>query len=180
MSWVQDVHHFWFGELGPADWFVVKSAVDDAIRGRFAPLYETLKASPPSPATLDARGHLAAVIVFDQFPRNLFRHTAQAFASDALALAVSRDAVARGMDEGLGPHERQFLYMPFMHSEDAKDQAACERLFATLDVPEAVRSAREHKQIIDRFGRFPYRNQALGRVSSAEEEAFLKTKPSWP
>jgi uncharacterized protein (DUF924 family) len=180
MSWVSDVHRFWFSELGPADWFAVNSAVDDTIGTRFGKLYDAMKAQPPDPRALDAQGHLSAVIVFDQFPRNLFRHTARAFATDALALAFARDALSRGMDAGLNDHERQFLYMPFMHSEDPADLARCVTLFETLDVPEAVRSAHDHKAVIDRFGRFPYRNRALGRVSTPEEDAFLKTKTRWP
>jgi uncharacterized protein (DUF924 family) len=139
-----------------------------------------MKVAPPDPASLYAQSHLSAVIVFDQFPRNLFRHTAQAFATDHLALAMSRDAVERGMDTAMMPHERQFLYMPFMHSEDPSVQAQSLALFSTIDVPDALQSAREHRDIIDRFGRFPFRNQALGRTSTPEEEAFLKTKPSWP
>ncbi|HWA89990.1 MAG TPA: DUF924 family protein [Rhizomicrobium sp.] len=180
MTSLSAVHSFWFSELGPADWFAVNPKTDEAIRARFGDLYAAMKASPPDPATLDARAHLAAVIVFDQFPRNLFRGTADAFATDAPALALSRDAVERGLDKGMSAHERQFLYMPFQHSESKADQARSLALFATVDLPEAQRFAQEHKEVVDRFGRFPYRNAALGRASTPDEEAFLKTKARWP
>lgn len=180
MTWIDDVLRFWFSELGDADWFAVNPAVDETIRNRFGALYQAMKAAPPDVSTLDARGHLAAVIVFDQFPRNLFRRTAAAFATDALALALARDAVDQGLDAGMNQAERQFLYMPFMHSEVSADHVRSLALFETLDIPDAVGSARQHKAVIDRFGRFPYRNQALGRVTTPEEAAFLATKPSWP
>jgi len=122
MTWMDDVLHFWFSELGPKDWFAVNAAVDDAIEARFGELYREMKEVPPAPSSLDARGHLAAVIVFDQFSRNLFRHTAKAFTTDALALSFSLHAVEHGMDDGLDQYERQFLYMPFMHCEDVAMQ----------------------------------------------------------
>jgi len=180
MTWTNDVLHFWFAELAPEDWFTVNATVDEAIRVRFGALYREMKQAPPVPSSLDAHGHLAAVIVFDQFSRNLLRHTPHAFATDALALSYSLRAVEHGMDEGLGQHERQFLYMPFMHCEDVAMQERSLTLFETLDLPDARRSAHTHKDIIDRFGRFPYRNRALGRDSTAAEEAFLKTQPHWP
>src|SRR5690348_12206245 len=101
MTWTDDVLHFWFLELTPEDWFAVNDAVDAAIHSRFGALYGEMKTTPPAPSTLDAHGHLAAVIVFDQFSRNLFRHTPQAYATDALALSYSLHAVERGIDEGL-------------------------------------------------------------------------------
>jgi uncharacterized protein (DUF924 family) len=180
MTWIDEVLRFWFLELGPKDWFAVNVAVDEAIKARFGALYREVERTPPVPSALDARGHLAAVIVFDQFPRNLFRHTPHAFATDALALSFSLHAVEHGMDEGLGQHERQFLYMPFMHCENVAMQERSLELFTALDHADSLRSARTHKDIIDRFGRFPYRNQALGRVSTAAEEAFLKTQALWP
>lgn len=178
MLFPSSILHFWFSELAPKNWFAVNPAVDATVRARFLDLYRALKAAPPDGAALDAHGHLAAVIVFDQFPRNLFRGTAEAFATDALALSLSHDAVARGLDAGLSMHERQFLYMPHMHCEDPAVQERSVALFESLGFPEAFVSALQHKEAIDRFGRFPYRNRALGRVSSAEEEVFLKTHPS--
>ncbi|MBV9992486.1 MAG: DUF924 domain-containing protein [Alphaproteobacteria bacterium] len=178
MLFPSSVLHFWFSELGPKDWFAVNPAVDDRVRARFLDLHRAMRQSPPDAAALDAAGHLAAVIVFDQFPRNLFRGTAEAFATDPLALALSDDAIARGLDAGLSVHERQFLYMPHMHSEDPAVQARSVALFDSLGFPEALLAALDHKQTIDRFGRFPYRNAALGRVSTPDEEAFLKVRPS--
>jgi len=180
MKWTDEVLRFWFSELTPDDWFAVSDPVDEAIRVRCGELYREMKQTPPAPSALDERGHLAAVIVFDQFSRNLFRHTPNAFATDALALSYSLHAAQHGMDEGLNQHERQFLYMPFMHCEDVAMQGLSLKLFTALDLPDALRSARTHKDIIDRFGRFPHRNRALGRVSTAAEEAFLNTQPHWP
>jgi uncharacterized protein (DUF924 family) len=180
MTWIADVTHFWFRQLTPDDWFAVNPALDETIRARFGALFAAMKAAPPDAATLDAQGHLAAVIMFDQFPRNMFRGTAQAFATDPLALALARDAVARGLDADLNAQELQFLYLPFSHGENAAMQARAVELFAKPGLGDALSYAREHKAVIDRFGRFPYRNRALGRATTAEEEAFLQTKDSWP
>jgi uncharacterized protein (DUF924 family) len=171
-DWVDDVRRFWFEALKPGAWFRTDPRVDGEIRDRFLGLYEQLKASPPEPA--DARTAVAAVVVLDQFPRNLFRDRPEAFASDAQALAVARLALAAGLDRGLPERERMFLYMPLQHSEDARDQQRSVELFATLAVPGARASAEKHKAIIDRFGRFPHRNAALGRASTPDEVLHLK------
>lgn len=172
-NWAEDVHRFWFEELGEKDWFEVRKSTDALIRDRFAPLYaKHLRALPV--AALRAPGAaLSAVIVYDQFPRNMFRGAAEAFGSDDLALAVSRHAVLRGFDRGLSKSERQFLYMPFMHSELIADQDRCVELFAPLG-QKLQRFAIDHRDIVARFGRFPHRNRVLGRETSAEEAAFLK------
>jgi uncharacterized protein (DUF924 family) len=117
---------------------------------------------------------LAAVIVFDQFPRNMFRGTPRAFATDPLALALARQMVDAGLDRDFSKDERMFLYLPFEHSEQAGEQVRCCALFALLEDPELLRYAQSHKDIIDRFGRFPHRNVILERVSTPEEIEFLK------
>src|ERR1700743_631560 len=180
MTWIGGFTPFWFPERTPDDWFGASPALDETVRIRFGALYTAMRAAPPAFTTLDAQGHLGAVIVFDQFPRNMFRGTAQAFATDPPALALARDAVARGLDADMNAQELQFLYLPFSHSEDAAMQAQAVELFAKPGLENALEYAREHKAVIDRFGRFPYRNRALGRVTTPDEEAFLKTKPSWP
>ncbi len=177
MTWHRAVNDFWFGELTPDDWFGGGSALDDKIKQRFLALFDELKQTPPSPADMDAFEHLAAVILFDQFPRNMFRGSAQAFATDDLALGFSKDAVARGLDKALEGQHRQFLLMPFMHSEVHGDQARSLALFTALDQKNALEFARQHKDVIDRFGRFPTRNEALGRTSTPEERAFLAANP---
>lgn len=171
-NWVDDVLGFWFGELTPQDWYGGTQETDDAIRSRFHALYDRLKATPPVPA--DAREALAAIIVFDQFPRNIHRKKPEAFATDGLAIGLARDAVARGYDRDLTPPERQFLYMPYMHSEILAEQDRGVDLFKSLGNEEGVKYAIEHRDIVARFGRFPHRNRALGRKSTADETAFLE------
>lgn len=177
-GWAEDVLCFWFTELQPNDWFGGATKVDDAIRSRFSRLYQALQASPLLPSSLDARALLAAVIVFDQFPRNLFRKSAAAYATDARALELARHAVATGKDRSLQDQERHFLYMPFMHSEDRAMQAESVRLFSGLST-DGSKWARHHRAIVERFGRFPHRNALLGRESTSEEIEFLKTEPSF-
>ena len=173
MDWVDDVLHFWFDTLRPAQWWNAAPEVDAAIRVRFASLLDTMRDRPPAAGDLSARGHLAAVIVFDQFPRHLHRGSPRAFASDALALALTLDAIDRGLDTSLTPAGRQFLYMPLMHSEDADLQDLSVAMFGRLGDRRALRSATTHRDTVERFGRFPYRNEALGRQSTADERNFL-------
>jgi len=170
-DWVSEVHEFWFG--APERWFKPDPDFDAQIRGRFTELYETLKQQRPS--VLSARSSVAAVLVLDQFPRQIFRGTVQEFATDPEALSIARSAVGDGADQRVPVHERMFLYMPFMHSEDPATQQRSVALFTALDVPELSRVAREHKMVIDKFGRFPHRNKVLGRPSTPDEIAFLKT-----
>jgi uncharacterized protein (DUF924 family) len=172
-EWIGEVIGFWFNELGRARWFAKDDAVDAAIRDRFLLLYEVLATWPPEDALVGAERALATVIVLDQFPRNMLRDDPQAFATDALAREVARGAVARGLDKGLAPEQRVFLYLPFEHSEDAADQARAVALIAPLGDEEFTRFAHAHKAVIDRFGRFPHRNAVLGRASTPAEQAFL-------
>lgn len=177
-GWAEDVLRFWFTELQPNDWFSGSTQVDEAVRSRFGELYQALQASPLLPSSLDPRALLAAVIVFDQFPRNLFRKSAAAYATDARALELARHAVASGKDRSLQHQERHFLYMPFMHSEDRAMQAESVRLFTDLNT-DGLQWARHHHDIVARFGRFPHRNILLGRESTPEELEFLRTEPSF-
>lgn len=172
-GWVDDVLGFWFGELTHEDRFGGKPETDDAIRTRFGALYERLKADMPARTGEDPRTALATVIVYDQFPRNLFRRQALAFGTDDMALLVARTALDRSLDAGMTAEEKSFLYMPFMHSEVMSDQERCIDLFKSLGNEEGVKYAIEHRDIIERFGRFPHRNRALGRESTPDEIAFL-------
>lgn len=171
---VADVLKFWFAELSEEQWFKVDPSVDEAIRSRFSGLYEAVAREIPADASGVPSVALATVIVLDQFPRNMFRGTPLAFATDPKALAVASDAVDLGIDALLTPQERVFLYLPFEHAEDGAAQAQSVALFEKLDEDNYLDYALRHKAIIDRFGRFPHRNAILGRTSTPEEIAFLK------
>ncbi len=171
-GWQQEVLQFWFGELTSDDWFKVRKETDDLIRNRFADLHAELRSAVPAEAFLEPDAALAAVIVFDQFSRNMFRGTADAFATDRLSVAVAANALANKFDERLPQERKHFLYMPFMHSEVLADQKRCVALFEALG-GDAVKYAIEHRDIIERFGRFPHRNRALRRETTDEERAFL-------
>ncbi|MBM3543596.1 MAG: DUF924 domain-containing protein [Alphaproteobacteria bacterium] len=171
---IDDVVRFWFEELTPKNWFRRDTIVDAAIKVRFGEIYEQLKEGVPDDWLSSPEGFLAAIIVLDQFPRNMFRDDARAFATDEEALTLAKRAIAQGLDERLAPKERAFLYMPFQHAEDAKDQARSAGLFTALGNPYNLDFALRHQAVIDRFGRFPHRNQVLGRSSTTEEMAFLE------
>ena len=175
MTWIDTVNSFWFDELDSKDWFSARPEIDETIRRRFADLHAALEHEPPDAQRLSAEGHVAAVLVFDQFPRNLFRGSARTYATDDLALSLASHAVDNGLDGALDARRRHFLYMPFMHSEDREMQARSLRLFSELGIPDALRYAVHHKGVVDRFGRFPHRNAILGRATTADERDFLSS-----
>ena len=172
-EWVDVVLGFWFDDSAERDWFGKDPPFDASIRDRFLPLYLRLQSQVD--AVVDSpRAALAAVIVLDQFPRNMFRNDPRAYATDPLALRIARTAIAAGFDDALPKRERLFLYLPLEHSENLDDQAlACDLTAATGD-DRWTRYALAHKSIIERFGRFPHRNAVLGRASTAEELALLQ------
>ncbi len=171
--WIDDVLDFWFGELKAEDWFTKNEQLDARIRERFGALHESLSAGALDvPET--ARGYLAAIIVFDQFSRNIHRGSRAAFACDARALSLAQRALERGYDRELTMPERKFIYMPFMHSESREMQAKCVELFSAIGDAESLRYAIEHRDIVERFGRFPHRNPILGREPTPEEAEFMK------
>ena len=172
-AWVGEVIRFWFEELAEAHWFAKSDDLDARIRDRFLTLHERLVTHDDLDITAP-RQALAAVIVLDQFSRNLFRGTPRAFAADPIARRLSRTAIELGLDTAMREQERLFLYLPFQHSEDREDQALSLHLFERLGNEEWTRYAMAHKVIIDRFGRFPHRNAALNRTSTADEIAHLK------
>ena len=171
---IEEVLKFWFDELSPDDWFEGEEAVDSHIRERFQELHEALREQVPEIWRSSARGCLAAVIVLDQFPRNMYRGTSRAFAADGAAHSLAKEALMRGFDRELPIDERKFLYLPFEHSENPADQVRSIELFGSLENELDLYYARRHKEIIDRFGRFPHRNAVLGRISSPEEIEFIK------
>lgn len=166
------VLRFWFDEHA-RDWFLKNPAFDAEVRARFLPLHEAAADGELVRWVEAPRRCLALVIVLDQFPRNMFRGEARAFATDAPARAAARVIVARGWSTHLSESEQLFAYLPFEHSESLADQnLACE-LMKGFD-PEQYRYALRHREIIERFGRFPHRNGVLGRESTAAEIEFLK------
>ena len=173
-AWGLDVLQFWFRELSAEQWFKRDASVDERIRARFLQLHELVATTPNEELLADARTALAAVIVLDQFSRNMFRGDPRSFASDAKALTIADAAINNGYLGELGKDERLFVYLPFEHCEDRAQQARCVQLMSELGDPELTRYAVAHRDIIERFGRFPHRNAILGRASSAEEVEFLK------
>lgn len=171
-GWHRAVLDFWFSELTSDDWFAVRQELDDTIRDRFLGLHDDLSRAIPTEAFLESDPALAATIVFDQFSRNMFRGTAKAFASDRLAIAMAANALANAFEAKLPEERKHFFYMPFMHSEKLADQKRCVALFEALG-GDAVKYAVEHRDIIERFGRFPHRNRVLGRQTTDAEQAFL-------
>ena len=167
------VLHFWFKEITPAQWWKVDPDFDGLIAERFGALHASAAQGECFSWRGTPQGRLAEVIVLDQFSRNLHRGKAGAFACDAMALALAQEAVAAALDLALPVAERAFLYMPYMHSESRLIHVEAERLFAER-APENLDFEMRHKAIVDRFGRYPHRNQALGRESTAEELAFLQ------
>jgi uncharacterized protein (DUF924 family) len=177
-NWVTEVLHFWFDELSEAHWFDNNGHTDAQIRERFLGLHARLAADEGIDCTTRHQ-LLAAVIVLDQFSRNLFRDTPRAYAADPIARRLARRAIAQGLDVGMTDEERMFLYLPFEHSEDRADQALAVELFSQLGNADWMTYALAHKAIIDRFGRFPHRNAILNRDSSAEEVESLEQREDW-
>ncbi len=163
---------FW-REAGPEKWFAKDDAFDADIRRRFLTAVEAAARGELSAWEETPDGVYALLLLLDQFPRNLYRGSPQAFAADPLALAVAERAIARGFDQAFENPERRFIYMPLMHSEDLADQQRCVALCEAAEDPEGVKFAEIHRDIIRDFGRFPHRNPVLGRQSSAEERRFL-------
>jgi uncharacterized protein (DUF924 family) len=169
-----EIHHFWFSEITPAQRWKVDTAFDQLIRERFAAVHEQANRCELYTWRHEPKGRLAEIIVLDQFSRNMFRGTPAAFASDNLALALAQEAVAVGADQALTAEERVFLYMPYMHSESKAIHAVALKLFEANGIQNNIDFELRHKAIVDRFGRYPHRNEILGRTSTAEEIEFLK------
>ncbi len=167
-----EVLSFW-RTAGRERWFKRDPAFDDKIRRLFEPLIARAAAGDLAAWEATDEGALALVIVLDQFPRNIYRETSRAFATDAQARAVASRAIARGVDKRIASDLLQFLYMPFMHSEHLADQERCVALFRDARLDDNIPFAEEHADIIRRFGRFPHRNPFLDREATPDEEAFL-------
>jgi uncharacterized protein (DUF924 family) len=170
MAWQDEVLDFWFG-LAPDSWWKADPAFDETIRERFTALWEEQREKPPQSFLGSARDALAALILFDQFPRNMLRGHADEYSTDPLALAVAKGAVERGFDREVPREQRLFFYMPFEHSERLADQQQSLLLFTALGDDDLLSFAKKHHDVIARFGRFPHRNAILGRTPRPEEAA---------
>jgi uncharacterized protein (DUF924 family) len=169
----EEVLSFWFEALMPEQWFAKSEALDREIGDLFEALRVAVLESKAAGWRDDPRTLLAAVILLDQFSRNVHRGTAEAFAADPLAQELASLAVARGWDRAMTPEQRQFLYLPFEHAESRELQAVSLSCFEALGQEEALEYARQHAEVIARYGRFPSRNAALGRQSTPEEKEYL-------
>ncbi|TNC71385.1 DUF924 family protein [Rubellimicrobium roseum] len=172
----KDVLDFWIGEVGEKDWYAVDHELDQRIRDRFLPAWETAMEGRLGLWLTDPRDALAYLVLLDQFPRNMFRGDPRSFASDPHARAATKTCIARDWDLRVPEPERQFFYLPLMHSENLVDQDRCVRLFKAR-MPETgadnLLHAVAHREQIRRFGRFPMRNEVLRRASTPEEQEFL-------
>jgi uncharacterized protein (DUF924 family) len=175
-DWRADVLKFWFG-LKPEQWWRGGPELDHQIKQHFLKLWAEKRQLPVEAFLTDPLTALAGVILFDQFPRNMFRGHADSYSTDHLALAVAKAAVAKKLDEELDTAERKFLYMPFQHSENLDDQNRAVLLFTELGDDEQLKYAKHHRDIIERFGRFSHRNAILGRASRPDEIAAGADKP---
>jgi uncharacterized protein (DUF924 family) len=170
----REVLRFWFEEIDPSQWWKKDDAFDMSIIERFADIHAMARRCELFDWRTAARGRLAEIIVLDQFSRNMFRGSPLSFAQDPLALALAQEAVSVMADQALSPAERSILYMPFMHSESLKIHEVAMDLFRNNGMQSSLDFEIRHKQIIERFGRYPHRNNILGRESTAEEIEYLK------
>jgi len=171
----EEVLQFWLDEVGPKGWYQNSATLDEQVRERFSSAWENARAGAYGLWLTYPNGTLAYVILTDQFPRNMFRGEGRAFATDRAGLTAAKVAINRGWDTRIEEPARQFFYLPLMHSENLCDQERCVRLICERmpeHGPDNLLHARAHREVIRRFGRFPYRNAALGRMSTAPERAF--------
>ena len=176
-DWRNDVLGFWFGLDEQRHW-TRDDRLDAECASRFGTLWKSERGKPLDTFLTDPDGALAAIILFDQFPRNMFRDDPRAFATDPLAREIAAAMVDRGWDQQIAQDRRHFAYMPFEHSERLADQDRSLRLFAAMGNDFYSDFAAKHRDVIVRFGRFPHRNAVLGRASTPSEEAF-GLEPAW-
>lgn len=165
---------FWFEEIEPAQWWIKDDVFDELLLERFSSVHRQASCCELFEWRKEPVGRLAEIIILDQFSRNMFRDTPQAFASDAMSLTLSQEAIACGADLVLTAVQRAFLYMPFMHSESLAIHDIAVELYRKNGIRNNLDFELRHKKIIERFGRYPHRNKILGRPSSPEEIEFLK------
>ena len=178
-DWAKQLLAFWFDDHGMDDWYGGGADFDEAVRDLAEGWHEALRSQPAEAFLTDPDTALAATILFDQVPRNIYRGHADAFATDSLARAIARGIMAKGWDQSWPDERRQFAYLPFEHSEDIADQRESLRLMGQLADPLFADYAQKHFDMIDRFGRFPHRNEALGRATRPEEQAAIEEGSHW-
>lgn len=170
----EGILEFW-QEIGPAGWYEVSPLVDNTIRDKYLQLWKDVRAGAHKDWQLEARSALALIILLDQFPRNMFRGDGDSFASDRMARCVAQHSIIKDFDQKVSGGLQQFFYLPFMHSESLTDQDMAVRSFLTrMPGTSSLLHARAHRQVIREFGRFPYRNDAMGRSSTGAEVAYLE------
>ncbi len=186
MKITENLLYFWFETSDVTEvvekreiWFKSDPAFDAAIRDQFLPACEAAMAGALEELKTDTASCLALTLLLDQCPRNLFRHTAKAYAADTQALDVARHALAEGYDANVSPWHRAFFYLPLEHSENITDQHFSVELFTRLGIVSSLEAAEGHREVIERFGRFPNRNDALGRTNTPDELEFFKAPPRW-
>jgi uncharacterized protein (DUF924 family) len=171
---IREVLDFWFAPSSKAHWFEPSEGFDRTVAGHLGELHRRAASGNLKSWQVCAEGCLALCILLDQAPRQLYRGEARAFATDAFALGIATEALARGFDRALPAEQRLFLYLPLMHSESLPDQERCVTLFGAEELRDHLHHAVQHAKVIRRFNRFPHRNAALGRASTVEEEAWLR------
>lgn len=173
----QEVLEFWFKECEPSDWFKKSKELDNEIRTRFLETYEAVVSGDTAEWRKSAHGRLAEIIVLDQFSRNMFRDDAKAFAADELAVELAKETLLYWDEFSI--QERGFVVMPFMHSESFEVHEGASKWFDEPGLERRKKYELAHREIIERFGRYPHRNHVLGRTSTPEEAAFLKEHPGF-
>ncbi|WP_340588484.1 DUF924 family protein [Erythrobacter alti] len=177
--WAAEILYFWFHELSPRDWWGGSDKLDTTCAKRFQPELEALRTSPPETFLTDPRGALAAVLLFDQMPRNIYRGTPRAFALDPLARSIAHGALDAGFNAALPRRWSQFLAMPLMHSEDIADHRRSLEVFRRINGGRNLGFARSHHRMIARFGRYPHRNRILGRDMTRAEQRAIDAGFAW-
>ncbi len=172
-----DILNFWFQDIEQSQWWVKNLSFDELIIEKFIAIHQSANSCELFSWRATPRGRLAEIIILDQFSRNMYRDTPRSFACDPLALALAQEAIAVGADKKLNAGERNFLYMPFMHSESLIIHQQAIKLYADNGIDSSIDFENKHKVIIEKFGRYPHRNEILKRISTKEETAFL-TRPN--
>lgn len=175
----QDILDFWFAEATRKKWFNSTTEFDQQIREKYQALWQAARDGELVDWQDSAAGALALVILLDQFPLNMFRDKPESFSTEAMSREVAAQAIEAGLDQHMDDQQKAFLYLPFMHSEDLQDQNRSVALFEQAGLMDNLKWAKHHRDIVQRFGRFPHRNSILGRNSSQDELAYLNSENSF-
>ncbi len=171
----EDILEYWYSERMQPYWFNSTPVIDDEVRDRYESLWNAVMVGEYTDWQNSAQGCLALIIILDQFPLNMFRGQVRSFSSEAMAIEITKHAINQGYDKEIDKHQLAFMYMPLMHSENLDDQNQSVKLFQAAGLTENVKFAEHHRQLIQRYGRFPHRNAILGRESSPDEMDYLNS-----